>query len=231
MPKYLEIANSLEADIRSRHVPGDILASESAMAERFGVNRHTVRRALDELAFSGLIERQQGRGTRVNAAPYLYPLHKRAKFTDNLVGQGSLPSARVLSRRMIPATNKLAEILAIDIEAPVLHLCTLRKVNGTPISLIDHYFPNRDWWPALKHFSHGSLHAFLANQYGVTLQRQETKLSAKLPKRSQCEHLGVSPRTPLLILKTLNVVIGSRQIAEYSRAHTRADLVEIQLEH
>ncbi|WP_119394511.1 phosphonate metabolism transcriptional regulator PhnF [Salinibius halmophilus] len=231
MRKYLDIANALEHDIRQHHSPGDLLASEASMAARFGVNRHTIRRALDELAFSGLIDRQQGRGTRVRSTPYVYPLHRKAKFTDNLLEQGSLPSAKVISRRMIPATKKLAEILAIDEESQVMHMVTLRKVNGTPLTLIDHYLPVSQWWPALKHFAHGSLHKFIAEQYQVVLQRQETKVSAKLPKRQCCEQLGVCSRTPLLVLKTINVIPSTGQVAEYSRAHTRSDLVEIQLEH
>lgn len=231
MPKYLEIAKTLEGEVRHQLESGDLLASEADMARRFGVNRHTVRRAIDELVFSGLVERQQGVGTRVAASPYLYPLHKEAKFTQNLIDQGRLPSARVIRRRTIPASTKLAQALNIAVDTPVLHLITLRKVDGTPISLIDHYFPFSEWWPGLKHFSHGSIHEFIANQYQVRLQRQETKVSATLGQRRQCELLTMPSRAPILVFKTVNVITGTQQVAEYSRALSRGDLVEIQLEH
>lgn len=231
MPKYLEIAKTLEAEIRQQLASGDLLASEADMAKRFQVNRHTVRRAIDELALSGLVERQQGVGTRVASSPYLYPLHKQAKFTQNLIEQGRLPSASVIKRRTIPASTKLAQVLNVVVDTPVMHMVTLRKVDGTPISLIDHYFPIQDWWSGLKHFSHGSIHEFIANQYQVGLQRQQTKVSASLGQRRQYELLNTPSRTPLLVFKTVNVITGTQQVAEYSRALSRGDLVEIQLEH
>ncbi len=44
---YRQIQRELEADIRNLHRPNDLLPAESLLAERFGVNRHTLRRALD----------------------------------------------------------------------------------------------------------------------------------------------------------------------------------------
>lgn len=45
--------------------PGDALASERALAERFGVNRHAVREALKRLEQAGLVGINQGGATRV----------------------------------------------------------------------------------------------------------------------------------------------------------------------
>jgi len=46
-------------------MPGQRLPPERELAERFGVNRVTVRSALARLQASGLLEAQQGRGTTV----------------------------------------------------------------------------------------------------------------------------------------------------------------------
>lgn len=44
---------------------GDWLPAEPELAARFGVKRHTLRRAVDELITEGVLERAHGRGTRV----------------------------------------------------------------------------------------------------------------------------------------------------------------------
>lgn len=59
------------------------------LAERFEVNRHTVRRAVDELIMIGKVHRQQGKGCMVLAQPMSYPIHAKAAFTRNLLDQGS----------------------------------------------------------------------------------------------------------------------------------------------
>ena len=43
---YSQIARSLEDDIQRFYKAGDFLPSEQELAIRFGVNRHTVRRAI-----------------------------------------------------------------------------------------------------------------------------------------------------------------------------------------
>lgn len=47
--------------------PGDTLPSEGDLAQRFSVSKPTVREAMKELAIFGVIERRQGKATRVKA--------------------------------------------------------------------------------------------------------------------------------------------------------------------
>ena len=54
------------------------------MAEEFGVNRLTVRRAIEELARAGAVESRQGSGTYVSASIIRLPLSQRLS-TDSLV--------------------------------------------------------------------------------------------------------------------------------------------------
>ncbi|HEX7200561.1 MAG TPA: GntR family transcriptional regulator, partial [Dongiaceae bacterium] len=63
---WRQIAESLSADVKAGRVkPGERLATELELAERFAVNRHTVRRAMAALADQGLLRIDQGRGTFV----------------------------------------------------------------------------------------------------------------------------------------------------------------------
>ena len=71
---YAQIARRLEQDIVSSYSPGDSLPAEAILALRFGVNRHTLRRAIDELVDSGLLERHHGRGVFVLDSQFDYRL-------------------------------------------------------------------------------------------------------------------------------------------------------------
>ena len=66
MPLWRQIAQQIEKEIRDRTLhPGDKLPTEWELTERFGVNRHTIRRALSALAEAGVVRAEQGRGTFV----------------------------------------------------------------------------------------------------------------------------------------------------------------------
>jgi DNA-binding GntR family transcriptional regulator len=63
MPQYRSMAAELRALIESGELAaGDALPSESALADRYGVARGTVRHALAELEGAGLVESIHGRG-------------------------------------------------------------------------------------------------------------------------------------------------------------------------
>ncbi|HTN11112.1 MAG TPA: GntR family transcriptional regulator [Acetobacteraceae bacterium] len=63
---WRQIANALEAEIAAATLaPGARLPTEAQLAARFAVNRHTVRRALEEMSRNGLIRVEQGRGSFV----------------------------------------------------------------------------------------------------------------------------------------------------------------------
>jgi GntR family phosphonate transport system transcriptional regulator len=58
-------ADLADAIARGVYPPGQRLPSEHALAEQFGVNRHTIRRSLADLIGQGLLRATQGSGTYV----------------------------------------------------------------------------------------------------------------------------------------------------------------------
>ena len=60
----------------------DRLPAEAELAPRFGVNRHTVRRALEELSRDGLVRVEQGRGTFVAEDVLDYTVGARTRFSE-----------------------------------------------------------------------------------------------------------------------------------------------------
>ncbi len=228
---YLKISRQLESDIRQYFRPGEYLPPEMQLADRFRVNRHTVRRAIDELVANGLIQRHQGKGNMVLRQPHLYRLHDGAHFTGNLLEQGSLPSSQVIKSRLIPVNSKLARELQLGQEQKIIHIQTLRKTEGIPRCVINHYLSNPDWWSVLRHFRQGSLHEFLRKTLDLELKRQSTRLSARAPSNEECRLLQINKSVPVMRIKTRNQLKGSDQIAEFSVSSSRSDLIEYVVEH
>ena len=88
-PIWTAIAHSLRSDIAAGvYGPDDKLPTESALAARFGVNRHTVRHAIKALAGEGLVLPRRGAGVFVTSTPTDYPIGRRVRFHQNLSAQG-----------------------------------------------------------------------------------------------------------------------------------------------
>jgi GntR family transcriptional regulator len=85
VPLYERVRQAIAASIADgTYAPGDKLPSESRLAEELGVNRLTVRRAIEELARAGAVVSRQGSGTYVSAPIVRLPLSQRLS-TDSLV--------------------------------------------------------------------------------------------------------------------------------------------------
>ena len=88
-PIWKTIALALTADIaEGRFATGDRLPTEAQLAATHGVNRHTVRRAVAELAKQGLVHPRRGAGVFVSAAATDYPIGKRVRYHQNISASG-----------------------------------------------------------------------------------------------------------------------------------------------
>ena len=227
---YQAVAARLEQALREGYRCGDYLPSEQQLATQYAVNRHTLRRAVDELVNKGLLQRRHGVGILVLMRPYDYPLHAQARFSQNLLEQGSHPTSERLLAVLRPAGEEVATAIGCRDGDNVIHLRTLRRVNGVPVSVINHYLPELAWWPALQQFHSGSLHAFLQQRTGIQLQRAQTRISTRRAQAKECKQLEIALQSPLLCVRTLNKTAHG-ELAEYSLSLTRGDMIELTLEH
>ncbi|TBL68812.1 phosphonate metabolism transcriptional regulator PhnF [Hafnia alvei] len=229
--RYQEIAALLEQDLRQHYQCGDYLPAEHQLAERYEVNRHTLRRAIDELVVRGWVQRRQGVGVLVLMRPFDYPLHAQARFSQNLLEQGSHPTSERLISVLRPTVSHIADALGMEEGQQVIHLRTLRRVNGVPVCVIDHFLPDLSWWGTLQNFTSGSLHGYIQQHLGRELSRTQTRISARRAQAKESRLLEIATHAPLMCVRTLNHCEDQSQPAEYSVSLTRADMIELTMEH
>ncbi len=141
-PIWKAIAEALRSDLaEGRYSPGDRLPTESALADRFGVNRHTVRHGISALVDEGLVRTRRGAGAFVAATPTDYPIGKRVRFHENLIAAGRRPEKRVLALEQRAATMGEAKALQIAPGDPVCSYQGLSLADGQPIAVFESLFP------------------------------------------------------------------------------------------
>lgn len=226
---YAQIARRLEQEVARFYAPGDGLPSESALAVRFGVNRHTLRRAIDELVDAGLLERRHGRGVFVLDMQLDYHIGSGTRFTETLAALGLQAENRIVRKQTLPAIERVAQRLAIAAGEPVHWIETLRTSDARPVCVISHFISAQRFPLLDKQYQGGSLHGFLSSIHGCQLRRMESLVTAVLPQGDDARLLGMPQNRPVLRVKSVNVDNRDGLPVEYAITRFRADRIQLRI--
>lgn len=204
---WSRIAQQLaEAIGQGLYTPGERLPSEHALAKQFGVNRHTIRRSLANLGQRGLVRATQGRGTFVEAFAVDMALGKRTRHRQSLAQAGVRGGLQVLQSRTVRAATDTAQALQLSEGSPLLHLQVLGEGAGQPLHVSDRYFPlPRFAGLADAVAQSGSITQAFAQHGVLDYQRQESRISARLPSPEVAALLCQVSARPVLLVSSVNV--------------------------
>ena len=229
-PIWTAIAHSLRSDIAAGvYGPDDKLPTESALAARFGVNRHTVRHAIKALTDEGLVLPRRGAGVFVTSTPTDYPIGRRVRFHQNLSAQGRMPSKEFLTLETRTARPEESDALALAQNAQVQVCEGLSFADGQVIALFRSVFSAARFPEMLAHLEQAQSVTAALRLGGVTdYTRASTRINAKLASATQALHLRVTEGAP--ILRTINLNVDDQgQPLEYGRTWFAGDKVTLTL--
>jgi len=199
--RWSRIASDIAGAIdKGEHVDGSTLPSAAALAERYGVNRHTVRQAFRHLQDLGLVSVERGRGTIVRGHRFPYRLGRRVSFRANFGAAGIDAEGEVLESRMAKADAEVAGILRVEPGAPIWVIRTLSRAAGLPVSTSVHRldvgaFPEFDRRILA---ARASMTAAFAS-YGIgDYVRMSTRLTARAATRTESRVLGIGRDAPVM---------------------------------
>lgn len=224
---WRQIQKVLEREIAmGSFAPGEQLPTEAQLSERFDVNRHTVRRAMQTLEAKGLVLVEQGRGSFVAEDVVSYDLGRRVRFSENLLGQSRRPGAEVLASEVVPAEGRVARMLRIMPGEQVTRLDMLSRADGKELLVCTHYFP-KERFPGIDDLYRelGSVTRCFAHYGLVDYVRRETRITARMPSTRDAEFLGQSRNRPVLVVESVNVDPEGVPV-EYGLTRWASDRVE-----
>lgn len=229
---WSSIAAALRGEIADgRRPPGIRLPTEAQLAARFGVNRHTVRRALAALVEEGLVRTRRGAGAFVAAVPTDYPIGARVRFRQSMEAAGRVPGKRVLSSETRPSNEGEAEILRLRVAEPVLVQEGLALADGAPVALFRSTYPvTRLPGLAAALAGHNSVTRALAACGVVDYVRVSTRISAVAASPVEAGHLHLPPGAPLLRSEAMNADLNGVPV-EHGITRFAGDRIALTLDH
>jgi GntR family transcriptional regulator len=208
--------------------PHDRLPSERTLSELWGVNRLTLREAIEKLVNEGKLYSRHGKGTFVAEPKYLEDISCFISFTAGWQADGHAVSSRKLSLKRIKSGRTLSKSLSIPSGSEVYELKRIRSLNGSPLSIETAYLP-AVICSGLEQFDfeHGSLYETLEKQYGIKPARQRQVANLAVLTKKESENLEAKEGDAAFYITGIMTDAEGTPV-EYSTAVIRADRYALQ---
>lgn len=234
LPLYHQLAMNLRSRILSGEFrEGDYIPTEAKLSETFRMSRTTVRQAVAELCRQGLLERRQGKGTRVCRQKLQREIPGLSSFYEEVASTGHKPGTRVLSIDVVDAPDgTVASELQLRPGEKAVRLTRTRYVDGDLLGVSISYF-REELWNALgaspSDFNDASLYGILESRGHELVWATET-IEAAPCDRELARTIGVPAGTTLLI-SGRTVYNRFNQPIEHAYNKFRADKYKVKLQH
>ncbi|MBB2986377.1 GntR family transcriptional regulator [Terracoccus luteus] len=199
VPLYHQLAEQLTAAVVSgRLEPGDPFENELAMADRLGLSRPTVRRAIQELVAQGLLLRRRGLGTTVAQRQ----IHRRVGLTslyDDLRAQGDTEPTTTVLHHAVVENEVAARALDLPPGTPLLEIGRLRRAGSTPLALLRNWLPPAYSDLTAADLEQDGLYALLRAR-GARPVVAHQRIGARSPTTAERRHLGLRGSQPVLTM-------------------------------
>lgn len=214
----------LEAELRRRLDAGefdDSFPTDARLVDRYGVSRHTVRKAIRQLNKTGILRRKRGRGTVVNKAKFVQPLGALYSLFSSIEATGVSQTSTVLDIGVV--TNaEAASHLELSEDAELFFLERLRCADDQPLAVDRVWLPLYLAEPLLTaDFSRTALYDELERVCGVRPNRGWERLTPVFPSSADRERLELKRNDAAFFLTRLGQ--NDNEIIEWRTTTIRGD--------
>jgi GntR family transcriptional regulator len=227
VPLYFQVAEQLQRAIDTGELPaGTRLDNEIVLADRLGLSRPTMRRAIEYLVDQGLLVRKRGVGTQVVHNKVRRSIELTSLY-DDLAATGACPRTDVLRFGLEPAPSEVALALGLPEHSTVIDFERLRFAGDEPLALLRNYVPR-----GIVNLSKESLQEQgfyeMLREAGVHLRVASQTIGARAATPAEAVLLGERRSAPLLTM-TRTTHDDTGRVVEYATHLYRASRYSFEL--
>jgi GntR family transcriptional regulator len=215
----------IEKIVNGEWPASEMIPNETQLCSQYGVSRGPVRQALDQLVREGLLERKQGKGTRVLPPKIERGLSGLYSFTTLIEGRGMRHGAQLLAFEKIQAEGSVVRYLVLADREPAFKIRRLRLADEEPLILETVYVPERVA-PGLTEaeLAAAPLYTILASRYGIPVVRARQFFEPTVADEYEAHELKIAKGAPVLLVQNITYSTGDRPVV-LSKAIMRGDRV------
>jgi|SRR5690625_5226147 len=219
-PLYIQLEEILKERIINGEYPiNTLIPSEPELKEEFGVSIITVRRAVEQLAQQGYVEKRSGVGTTVLDNNAISKLSKGQRFSEYLLEQGHELSREFIHLSVVDCS--INPVLQKHFSEECYCIERLYKFNQKPYIHFKHYISKDIKLPKEQGELQSSLYETMYQQ-GVRFHRFKDEFSVGTPDENIACMLKIK-RQPLLQRFRYSYDLGDK-LVEYSEAFYNTEI-------
>jgi GntR family transcriptional regulator len=228
IPLYFQIERDLVSLITTGVLaPGSRIPTEEELVQKYGVSRTTVRKAVQEVERLELIEIRRGKGTFVREAKLSQELSALTGFVEDMVAMGLQPSAKLLGKETVPATEEVARQLRLPIGTAVMQIRRLRMGDEVAISLDETYLPLALGQKVVENdLEVYPIFSLLEGKYDTPLLEADYRIEAISADPFVAKALGIEERAPILLIERVSYTLDKSPV-DYEKLFYRGDKLRL----
>ena len=219
IPLYYQIEQFLKELISSGELkPGDQILTEEKLCLRFGVSRATVRRAIADLVYEGLLKRNYSKGTVVTQSKITQGLFEATSFTSDILKSGKGLTTKMLEFKKVSGDRSLNQMLLIDKEDVLHFMKRVRYVDGIPVCVEEIFLPVKllpDLSPDFFRDSGigQSTYHVLKERYNIVVRHIDDTMSAVTAGEKDAILLDIPSNSPVLLRQRISYDAWDRPLS------------------
>src|SRR5690625_2403463 len=219
-PLYIQLQDILRERIISGQYPKNtLIPSELELKEEFGVSIITVRKAVEQLALQGYVEKRSGIGTTVLDNNAVSKLSKGQRFSEYLLEEGHKLRKEFVHLSTVDTMNH--PILA-ELFYQTCHCVErLYKLNDEPYIYFKHYVSKNIKLPNDPEHLQNSLYEIMYQQ-GIRFHRFKDEFGVGTPDEKIAAMLNIEQK-PLLQRFRFSID-ENENLVEYSEAFYNTEI-------
>lgn len=221
-PIYIQLASKIEEGINDgTYKIKERLPSERDLANIYKVSRMTARQAVSVLEEKGLVYKERGSGTYVQAPSF--EQNNVKSFTNTVGDMGYQVSTKVLELSRITSLASVAKYLDLAANTQFYKVKRLRLGNNIPMALEVLYIP-MDFCPGLDEYDlENSLYQLLEDNYNIKVSKVSYKMEAVIANPIYMKLLELKKPTALLKVSGITLDHHNKNLM-YEESLYRSDL-------
>lgn len=200
---------------------GKLLPKEVELAEHLHISRNTLRQAINQLVFEGLLIRKKGVGTKVARKGITGGVKNWHSFSQEMKMLGIEVrnyELRVYSKK---PTKEIAQFFGISEDEKCVVMERLRGNTSFPFVFFISYFNPRLPITGEENFTM-PLYEMLEQDYGIYVKTSKEAVFARLAGEDKATKLEISANDPILVRKRFVYDVNNVPV-EYNIGYYRAD--------
>ncbi len=221
-PLYHKVYAYLLNKIKEEYKAGDLMPTQSKIAQETDTSLITVKRAIKELEAAGFLESKAGKGTIVKK-PRIVDSHIGvSSWTDSISNQGSTPSTAWIKTEQKVPHSTIVNILKLKAREKAVTIKRLRLIEDKPVCLmtnniVSSMVPGLDNDTAFGE----SLYTYLKKQYNLIGIYAEEEVYAREATEHEKEVLEL--KTPIVLVIERVSFLSNKVPFEFSSIIAAAD--------